>query len=59
MKSLVLSQFPLIHLTIFALLLFFGFFCAMVLRVMSRRRITEFQDASRLPLEEGFHNDQR
>jgi hypothetical protein len=53
MKSLVLSQFPMIFLTTTALLLFFCFFCGMVVRVANRKRDHEFGEASQLPLEEG------
>lgn len=60
MKSLVLSRFPMIFLTTAALLLFFGFFCAMVARVSNRRHDAEFTHLSRLPLEEGQrHDDER
>lgn len=57
MKSLVLSNFPMIYLTTTALLLFFTVFCVMVVRTVSRSRDPEFKELSRLPLEEGNSHD--
>ncbi len=57
MKSLALSQFPMIYLSVTALLVFFVVFCAVLAHVTAKSRDPEFRSASRLPLEEGQRHE--
>jgi cbb3-type cytochrome oxidase subunit 3 len=52
MKQLILTQFPWPWLTAVALMIFFTFFVALLVRVSRRSALPAFQAAANLPLED-------
>lgn len=56
MKSQSLVNFPMVELTIAALLIFVMFFIVTCVRTYSRRNNEAFNRISSLPLEEGRHH---
>jgi len=56
MKAEALKNFPMVELTIAALLIFFGFFLLMLFRLSLKSRRAELNQAAGLPLEEGFQS---
>lgn len=52
MKQDVLTQFPMPWLTVVGLLIFFGFFVALLINVSRKTQKSVFAVASQLPLED-------
>jgi hypothetical protein len=53
MKSEIVRNFPLVELSIIALLIFFAFFVITWIRTFSVKNTEHFNELSKLPLEEG------
>ena len=59
MKSEIVKNFPMVGLTIAALLIFFAFFVMTWIRTFARHNRTKFAQLSELPLEEGVRHDKQ
>ena len=57
MKREIVSQFPMVELTILALLIFFVFFVITWARTYSRHNREKFTQLAQLPLEEGNRHE--
>jgi hypothetical protein len=57
MKSEIVRNFPLVELSIIALLIFFAFFVMTWIRTYSAKHTEHFNELSKLPLEEGQPNE--
>lgn len=58
MKSEIVRNFPMVGLTIAALMIFFSFFVLTWLRTYSQKQKRLHAELAMLPLEEGQHDEQ-